>query len=372
MASVPEILPATGPRPNPGIADIPRYKPGKRAVAGGIEPIKLSSNESSFGPSPRAIESYQAAAATLHRYSDPTQAALRQAIAEVHRLDAGRIVCGNGSDELINLLIRAYVAPGDEILLTQNHFEMSSIHGRVQGAKIVLAPERSFTVDVNALIARLGRRTRMVIVANPNNPTGTYIGGADVQRLHRALPDDVLLLLDCAYAEYVTHADYDPAFTLVDGSPNTVVTRTFSKIYGLAGLRIGWVYCPAAIRDVLETIRSPFNAGSAGQAAAAAAVRDVAFMERVRDHNAAWLKKLRVALTRPGVHCVPSSTNFYLLVFDDAAGKTAVEAAAYLESHGIIPRAVKMDDPSNVLRITVGMDHENEAVIRVLGEYLDR
>ena len=358
------------PQPHAGIGDLPRYQPGKRELASGGAPIKLSSNESAFGASPAAIAAFHSIANELHRYADATQSALRKAIADIYRVRQQRIVCGNGSDEIIDLLIRGYLGPGDELLLSENYFVMFEVHGRTQGARIVLAPERDCKMDVDALLARVTPSTRMVALASPNNPTGTYLPHSEILRLHAGLPGNVLLVLDGAYAEYVTATDFDPGFGLVETAENVVVTHTFSKIYGLAGLRIGWVYAPDHVVDVLERIRSPFNASAAAQAAAEAAVRDQEFVHRAREHNARWLERLRRELSAIGIGMVPSAANFYLLRFDGKSEKTAVAAAAWLESRNIIPRLVATGDSDNVLRITVGLDEENEAVIAALTEFM--
>ncbi len=358
------------PQPHAGIQALPRYQPGKRELAGGGEPIKLSSNESAFGASPAAIAAYQRAGNELHRYADSTQAELRREIAGIYQIDARRIVCGNGSDEIIDLLIRAYLGHGDELLLSENYFVMFEVHGRTQGARIVLAPERDYHMDVDAVLARVTPATRMVVLASPNNPTGTYLPQSEVQRLHAGLPGNVLLVLDGAYAEYVTAPDFDPGFTLVNTTENVVLTRTFSKIYGLAALRIGWVYAPDHVVDVLERIRSPFNASGPAQAAAAAAVRDQDFVRKSREHNAAWLERIGREMTAIGIAMLPSAANFYLLRFPGTSGKTAVAAAAWLESRNIIPRLVPGSEKDNVLRITVGLDGENLAVMAALTEFM--
>ncbi len=360
----------TGPEPRQGIANITPYVAGKSALPDIADPVKLSSNESAFGPSPKAIAAYRAVETQLHRYPDADQVELRRAIAQVHELEADRIVCGDGSDELIGLLTRAYVGRGDELLLPENHFVMCPIYGHVQGAKIVIAPEKDFRIDVDAILDRVTRKTRMVALANPNNPTGTYVARAEVDRLSAGLPQDVLLVLDSAYAEYVTQPDYDAGIELVRKSANVVMTRTFSKIYGLAGLRIGWVYGPRAVIDIIQRIRSPFNTNSAALAAAAAAVRDTAFIERVREHNARWLARIADELTELGLSVVPSVANFYLVDFRGCAAGSARGAVAHLEQCGIIPRPVSTGPQDHVLRITVGLDDENEAVLSALRDYL--
>jgi len=360
----------TRPEPNPGITGLPKYQPGKRELAGGAPFIKLSSNESAFGASPAAIAAYHALAPELHRYADATQRELRAAIAQAYGIEARHIVCGNGSDEIINLLVRGYLKAGDEMLLSENYFVMFEVHGRTQGARIVLAPEQDCNMDVDALLARVTPATRMVAVANPNNPTGTYLPRSEIRRLHAGLPVNVLLVLDGAYADYVTAGDFDPGFGLVDASENVVVTHTFSKIYGLAGLRIGWAYAPEHLLDVMERIRSPFNANAAAQVAATAAVRDQDFVRRAREHNTRWLERLRSELSALGIGVIPSVANFYLLRFHGKSGKNARAAAAWLESRNIIPRLVMTGDADNVLRITVGLDAENEAVIAALTAFM--
>ena len=353
-----------------GLESIKPYKQGKSEIGGHANPIKLSSNESSFGPCPAALEAIQERAGSVHRYPDGTQSELRQAIAEVFELDIGKIVCGNGSEELIGLLVRSFINPGDEMLLSENHFVMCPIYGRSQGAEILFAPETDHMMSVDALLERVNEKTRMVIVANPNNPTGTYLPRAEIERLHAGLPEDVLLLVDEAYAEYVTVEDYMSALDMVENHSNVVVTRTFSKIYGLAGLRIGWAYCPKPILEAMQRIRTPFNANSLAMAAAAAAVRDTAHVEMVREHTARWQNVVHNRAAELGILSPPSVTNFYLLDFREIANKSGAEAATFLESRGIIPRPAGSNSSSDFLRITVGLDEENKAALSVLAEYM--
>jgi len=253
------------------ILEISPYVQGKSRIAGRDTPIKLSSNESSFGPSPAAMEAYHAAAENLHRYPDGSQDKLKKAIAEVLGLRAGQIICGNGSDELLDLVYRCYLRPGEEVILSTNHFSMCALYAKILGARIVLAEERNYKTRVDDLLARIGPGTRMVTLANPNNPTGTYLAAGEIREIHAGLPGDVLLVIDGAYAEYVTHDDFEDGARLVEEFENVIMTRTFSKIYGLAALRIGWAYCPEAVIDLLQRIRSPFNTNSPAMAAAAAA-----------------------------------------------------------------------------------------------------
>ena len=343
------------------------YQQGKSVIPGRDKVIKLSSNESCFGPSLATLAAYERAAEQIHRYPDGSQTSLRQAIARVHGIDADRIVCGNGSEELIGLFIRCYLGEGDEILLSQNHFMMCSIYGKGQGASIVLAPERDDKVDVDAMLARITPRTRVLSVANPNNPTGTYIPGSEIRRLVENTPKDVLIILDGAYAEYVMREDFDDGMHFVDEQPNVVVTRTFSKIYGLAGLRIGWAYGPAEIIEVVNRMRTPFNASGPAMAAATAAMADQEHVRMTREHTVEWQARMHQSLHAMGVPVLPSVTNFYLLDFQGIEGKTAAGASAFLEANGIIARP---GSGERYLRITIGTIEENEAVLEVLSRYL--
>lgn len=354
--------------PRPGVLRLAPYVQGQSGIKGVSDPIKLSSNESSQGPSPLAVDAYREAAGQLNRYPDGSQRELREAIGACHGLDPDRIICGNGSDELIQLMARAYVGGDHEALLSENGFVMSNIHCTAQGAELVIAPEKDYRVDVDAMLARVTERTRFCTIANPNNPTGTYITGDELRRLHAGLPGNCLFLIDDAYAEYVTAADYSTGEKLVDEFDNVVMTRTFSKIYGLPSLRIGWAYCPRGVFELVQRIRTPFNTNGPALAAAAAAVRDQDYMLKVRDENALWRDRISAALTDLGLEVIPSQANFYLVRFDEAGGKSGTGAAAFLQSRGIIPRPAGGSD--QFLRITIGVANENEAVLRALADYM--
>ncbi len=353
----------------PGISKLRPYQQGRFGVPGIEHPIKLSANESSHGPSPAAVAAYREAAGQLNRYPDGTQRELRQAIGDVHGLDPDRIVCGNGSDELILLMVRAYLQPGDEFLISENSFEMVRIHAIAQGGKPVVAPEREWRIDVQALLDSATENSRLCVIANPNNPTGTCITGDDLRRLRNGLPPECLLLIDGAYAEYVTPGDYDSGASLVDAGDNTVMTRTFSKIHGLASLRIGWAYCPPNVIEAVQRIRTPFNTNGPAMAAAAAAVRDTGHVERARQHNRAWLARIADVVAEMGLTMAPSVANFYLIRFPAESGKSGAGAATFLMQRGIIPRPAAAND--ELLRITIGSDHENEAVLAALTEYMN-
>jgi histidinol-phosphate aminotransferase len=357
-----------GPAPRRGILDIAPYVPGTSALASGRPAIKLSSNETPFGPSPRAVEAYHEAAATLSRYPDGSARPLREALGALHGIDPAQIVCGAGSDELLNLLAHAYLGPGDEAIYSEHGFLVYKIAILARGATPVAAPERDLTTDVDAILARVTDATRIVFVANPNNPTGTYLPADEVKRLREGLPDDVLLVLDAAYAEYVRADDYDPGAALVEATHNTVMTRTFSKIYGLASLRLGWAYCPPDIADALNRIRGPFNVSGPAIAAGIAALQDQDFVARAAEHNALWLGRMADELAALGLGVTPSVGNFLLVHFP--AGKRAPEADEFLHAQGIILRRVGEYGFPHALRMTIGTEEDNRAVLDALGAFL--
>jgi histidinol-phosphate aminotransferase len=350
--------------PRPGILELSPYVPGKSAISA----IKLSANESALGPSPKAIEAFRSVSASLHRYPDGGSVELRAAIGARHGLDPDRIVCGAGSDEILYNLARGYAGPGDEVLYSEHGFNVYPIVARCVGAEPVTAPEADLTFDVDAILARVTPRTRLVFIANPNNPTGTYIPADELRRLREGLADDVLLVIDCAYAEYVTQNDYNTGVDLVDGGENTVMTRTFSKIYGLAALRIGWAYCPPPIADVLNRLRGPFNLSSAAQAAGKAAVEDGAHIAASRDHNAVWLPWLSERLTAAGLYVYPTVANFILVRFPDDDTRNAAAAMEYFANNGLIPRETDGYGLPQCLRITIG----REAEMRAFADLADR
>ena len=287
--------------PRPGILEITPYVGGEAKAPGVERPIRLASNENALGPSRKAMAAYNALAADIHRYPDGNAQELREALGRHHGIDPERIVCGAGSDELITLLLRCYAGPGDEVLYSRHGFLMYPINALAVGALPVAAAERDLTVDVDALLARVTERTRIVFIANPNNPTGTYLGAEEIARLHAGLPSSVLLAVDAAYAEFVNRNDYEPGIALVNRAENVVMLRTFSKIYALAGLRLGWAYCPAAIADLLNRLRGPFNVGAAAQAAGIAAIEDIEALYRARVHNERWLPIARSPATSTAI-----------------------------------------------------------------------
>jgi histidinol-phosphate aminotransferase len=357
-------------RPRPGILEIEPYVGGKAEAAGTARAIKLSANETPLGPSPRAIAAIQAAAADAHRYPDGGALGLRRAIGVWADLDSERVVCGAGSDELIQLLMRAYAGPGDEVLHSAHGFLMYKLCALGVGATPVAAPERELTTDVEALLARLTSRTRMVFIANPNNPTGSYLDAEALARLHAGLPDDVLLVIDAAYAEYVSRNDYLAGIELVDRAANVVMTRTFSKLFGLAALRLGWLYAQPRVVDVLNRIRGPFNVSTPAQVAGIAALADRGHQERARAHNERWLPWLTLEIARLGLQAYPSVANFVLVGFDRADGRNADAASAWLERRGILARAMAAYGLPDCLRLSVGLEEENQLTVAALAEFM--
>ena len=358
------------PTPRPGILSIDAYVPGKSKAPAGVKLHKLSSNETPLGPSPRAIEAYKAAAGALELYPDGAAEKLRIAIAGRYGLDPARLVCGAGSDELLSYLANAYLGPGDEGLYSEHGFLVYKIATLAAGATPVIAKEKNLTTDVDAMLAAVTPKTRMVFLANPNNPTGTYLPFEEVKRLHAGLPANVLLVLDAAYAEYVRRNDYSAGIELVATNENVVMTRTFSKIHGLANLRIGWMYGPAAIVDVVNRIRGPFNMNGPAIAAGIAAMEDREHEDKSVLHNAHWLAKTTAGLKALGLGVTPSVGNFVLVHFPDEAGKRAPDADAFLTQRGIILRRMEAYGLPTALRLTIGSEEANLAVLAALQDFL--
>jgi histidinol-phosphate aminotransferase len=362
----------THPVPQPGILEINAYVPGESCIAGNLAPIKLSSNETPLGPSPQAIAAYKAAADSLALYPDGGAGDLRRAIASRYGLDADRIVCGSGSDELINLLAHAYIGPGDEAIYTEHGFLMYRIATLSSGGRPIPVAEKDYRADVDAILAAVTARTKVVFLANPNNPTGTYLRHNEVRRLQQALPGRVLLLLDAAYSEYVRRNDYEAGLELVATTGNTVMTRTFSKIYGLAALRLGWAYCPAAIADVLNRVRGPFNVTAPALAAGVAAVADGAHVDSAVAHNEKWLPWVATEIESLGLQVTPSVGNFLLVHFPVAPARNAAAADVFLKNNGIILRRVAAYGLPGALRMTIGTEDDNRRVVAALKQFMER
>lgn len=355
----------TAIHPQSGIMDIALYQGGASHVEGLENVIKLSSNENPLGPSDAAIKAFRDASYDLHRYPSSDHSALRHAIAQVHGLDADRIICGNGSDEIIAFLCQAYSGEGTEVLHTEHGFGMYRISALANGATPVEVKENERVTDVDALLAGCTDKTRLVFIANPNNPTSTMIGLSEIERLANGIPKQAILVLDGAYAEYVE--GYDGGAALVDAHDNIVMTRTFSKLYGLGGLRVGWGYAPAQIIDVLNRVRGPFNVSQAGLNAATAAIKDVAYADHCRVENARWRSWMADALAEIGVPSDVSCANFILARF-----KSQTEAEAcdeYLKTQGLIVRRVAGYKLPTCLRITVGDESACRRVVHAIRQF---
>ena len=363
---------APRPEPKPGVLDIAAYVPGREKASAGVQTVKLSSNETPLGPSPAAIDAARNAMGDLARYPDGAAHELKDAIAATYGLDAKRLIVGNGSDELLGLACQCFLAPGDEAIHTEHGFLVYPIQIKAAGATPVVAPERELTASVDAILERVTERTRIVFLANPNNPTGTYLPHDEVRRLHAGLRPDILLVLDGAYAEYVRRNDYASGIELAAETENVLMTRTFSKIHGLAALRVGWGFGAPHLIDAMNRVRGPFNVNAPAIAAGAAAIRDRAHMERAVAHNEAWLPRLRDAFGALGLSVTPSVANFVLIHFPDEDGRRAADADAFLLSRGFVLRQVAGYGLPNALRMTIGDDAANEGVIAALSAFMER
>lgn len=355
----------SGPAPKPSILEITPYVAGKAKAAGFAAPLKLSANENALGCSPAARAAYLASAESIHLYPDPKGVALREAIAETHALDPARIVLGQGSDELFSLVAQAYLSPGLTMVQPQFAFAAWAIAARAAGAHVVSAPERAYTLDVDAILRAVDGRTRVVFVANPANPTGTVVPFREIERLHAALPGNVMLVLDAAYAEFAdAQPDYEDGLRLAREAPNVILTRTFSKLYGLASLRVGWGYASAAVIDILNRIRLPFNTSAGAQAAAIAALADRTFVRQSRALVEEWRPKLAAMLRDAGLSTLPSATNFITARAPSAAAAQEIERK--LAEQGVLVRGLSNYGMADALRVTVGTEREMRAFARAL------
>jgi histidinol-phosphate aminotransferase len=357
------------PEPRPGILEIEAYVPGKSAASGGAKIHKLSANETPLGPSPKALAAIRAAD-RFELYPDGSATKLREAIGARYGLDPNRIVCGIGSGELLSLLAYAYVGPGDEGVFTEHGFLVYRIAILAAGGTPVVAGEREHRAHVDTILAKVTPRTRIVYLANPNNPTGTYLPFDEVKRLHAGLPPHVLLVLDAAYAEYVRRNDYASGLELVATADNVVMTRTFSKIHGLAGLRLGWMVAPAHVVDAVNRIRGPFNVNGPAIAAGIAALQDEAHQAKAVAHNEEWLGRLTDEIEALGLEVTPSVGNFLLIHFPMEPGRTAKDADAFLMARGLILRRVDAYGLPGALRLTIGTEEANRLVVAALREFM--
>ncbi|WGM38978.1 histidinol-phosphate transaminase [Caulobacter sp. NIBR1757] len=363
---------APRPVPKPGILDIAPYKPGKAAAEGVASPIKLSANENILGCSDEARAAYAEAAGKLNLYPAGRADILRAAVAEKYNLEPERLLFGCGSDEIFQLLNQTFLEPGDNMIQGAHGFAAYAIGTHACGGVVKYVPEKNFTIDVDAMLEAVDERTRLIFLANPANPTGTWIDADEVRRLHEGLPPSVVLVLDGAYAEFNTDPRFEDGLGLARNAHNIVVTRTFSKIHGLAALRVGWGYMPAEMADAVDRIRLPFNVNIPAQLAAVAALKDEAFAARSVALVEQWRPWLTQQINGLGLDVVPSAANFVLVGFPEVSGKTAVEAEGFLATKGLLTRGVGNYGLVNHLRITIGLEEHNRAVVEGLAEFMGK
>lgn len=357
----------TRPQPHPWIQ---RIRPHMVGAAPSVAPrLRLDSNESAYGPSPRALAAAEDALARLHRYDEAPDLRLAPAIAARFGLDPERIVTGQGSDDLLARVARAFLGPGTELVRTANGYLKVPNYAHACGAEVVSVPDRAFIPDIDAMIAALTERTRIVYLANPENPAGTHLPAAEIQRLHAALPPHVLLVLDCAYEEYVDAPGHAPPHRMVEAAENVVMARSFSKIFGLAGARVGWLYGPPNLVDSLRRIGLTFPVSGPSLAAALAALQDTAHTDRVRAATAAERARMARALADLGLTPTPSQTNFLLVHFPDP-DRSAEACAAALAAHGILVRRLASDAFQSHLRLTLGLPAENDEALAAIAAFL--
>lgn len=352
------------------IMDITPYAGGDAGLPGEEKVYRMASNESALGPSPKAIEAFMKAGPDLHRYPDGHAKALRQAIARGLDIEAERIVCGSGSDELLHLLVQAYAGQGDEVLFSRHGFLVYRIAAQINGALPVEAPEKNLCADIDALVRLVSPKTKIVFIANPNNPTGSHLSGKDLRDLRARLRPDILLAIDAAYAEYANADEYDSGLELARESENVVMLRTFSKIYGLAGLRVGWAYCPPAVADVLNRIRGPFNCSAPAQEAAIAALQDREHLAKAKAHNDYWLPWFRKRLEEIGLKAYPSQGNFVLIEFPQDPQLNADRAASFLSERRVLVRKMGAYHLPHCLRITIAEEEALKKAIEGLAEFV--
>ncbi|MCB2108089.1 MAG: histidinol-phosphate transaminase [Rhodobacteraceae bacterium] len=356
-------------KPCPGIDQIRPHVPGQTAPAADGRSIKLSANESALGPSPNAIAAFHGAADGMFRYPDAEAFAIRSAIGKRYGVNPGQIIMGIGSDELLGVAVRSYAGVGDEVVYPAATFPMYRIYALSCGAKPVPVPDNGYAADIDGILRAVTPQTKVVIIANPNNPTGTYVPKSEMMRLRAGLRDDIFLIIDAAYAEYVEQADYDSGIELVEATKNTAMTRTFSKIHGLAGLRVGWIYACPEIISVVGRVRSPFNVSNAAQAAGIAAIEDVAFQEHVVAHTRKWRQIAIQRLSGLGLTTTGTEGNFVCFRCPEQDDRNAAALDQFLRSKGISIRAMAGFGLPNHTRMTIGRDDETSACLDAIAEF---
>jgi len=359
------------PKAHDWILDLAPYVPGRSTADGVAKPVKLSANESTFGPSAKALTAAHRSVDEMLWYPDGGSTELRDTIADVHGLDPSKVVCGTGSGDILTLLIQAYAGPGDEVIHSQYGFMIYPIYAQVVGATAIAVPNQNWAADVDAILEAVTSDTKLVFIDNPNNPTGAYLDWSEIERLHAGLRDDIILVLDAAYAECVTANDYHAGEKLVERANNVVMTRTFSKMYALAGLRIGWAYGAPELIDIVNRIRMPFNVSMPAHDAAVEAVKDQEHLKAAIDFNHEWREWVTASLMALGLDVVPSQTNFVLVGFPDEAPFTAEEAYNYLTGRGYLLRWLPSQGLKNHLRLTIGKAEQNRAVVQLLSAFMN-
>lgn len=361
-----EDRPAAAPEPKPGILEISPYVAGKAKAAGFADPIKLSANENPLGCSPAAQRAYEAVAGRLNLYPDPRATPLREAVARRYGLEPERLIFGIGSDEIFGLVCQTFCRPGDNVVQFASGFFAYRIAGRAAGAEVRFAPEDDLRRSVDCLLAEVDERTRVIFLDNPGNPNGAWVPADEVRRLLDALPPTVILLLDGAYAEFLSDPNYEDGLRLAREAPNVIATRTFSKLHGLAALRVGWAYASEPVISAMDRIRAPFNTSIPGQLACAEALFDEDFQHRSLELVEQWRPWLAQQIGGMGFEVYPSATNFVLVRFPDRPGRTAAEVDAHLAARGVLVRGLANYGLPDFLRITVGTEHQNRALIDAL------
>jgi len=357
--------------PKASIAGLIASKPAITGAPAAGRVVRLHLNEGALGPSPQAMEAMRAVAERIDRYPGIDASGLAMALAGKHGIDPERIVLGCGSDELIQFLCLAYVEPGEEVIHTQYGFLLFPMAARIAGGVPVSAPDDGFTASVDAILERVTPRTKLVFLANPNNPTGTCLPAAEVRRLRAGLPDRVLLVIDAAYAEYVQRADYTAGIELVEATDNTVMLRTFSKAFGMAGLRLGWAYCPRPVADTLYSVRPPYGVNAPSLAAGVAAIGDQAFQDATVAHNGRWMPWLQERFRALGLEPMPTAANFMMLRFPAEPGRNAEAVRPLLAGRGILVREMAGYGAPEYIRLSVGREDENRLVVDAVGDFLN-
>ncbi len=357
--------------PKPVLKTIDFYMVGISRLPGIDQPIKLSSNESALGMSPLAIEAGQKAIKDGHLYPEVDTNRIAEAIASRFKLNPEQMAFGPGSDELLQRIVNTFAGPGEELVHSKNAYMQFPIYAKVAGATPVAANDQDFHYDVDAILNAVTDKTRIVLIANPDNPSGTYLSTTEIRRLHKRLPGNVLLIIDAAYEEFALAADYESATKLVDEFDNVIVTRTFSKVYGMAGLRLGWCYGPQWVVELLNTIGPSFPVNTVAYATGIASIEDNQHMQTVLNHNKYWTCELIKSFTGMGLKAYPSETNFVLVGFPTDCGCSADEMNQHLNRNGIIPRQFAVDTFADKLRFTVGQQWEMEKTISVMSDYLN-